>query len=932
MAPECEDRELPGTGMLFGIGKLLGVGMLRAALRLFLGLFAGRFPGLFPRLGPGGRGWGCARVGLVLGVVAVFAGVRCEGLDKHKQISQYVQRQLTDKTGLPQNSVNTMTQTKDGYMWFGTQEGLGRFDGLQITVFDNVQNKDLRDSLINALAASRDGSLWVGTRSEVTHLKNGVFHTLFSAQSPVDAIYESRDGRLWVGSEKGLYSVEHELVHFFTPNEGIPSVKIQCITQTADGSLWFGTDRGLYSYRLGTFRRLTAADGVPEGSILSLATGEGGSLWIGSTDGLAHWKGKLLESWPQSSLPARARITSLLVDRSGNLWMGFDHNGIATVRDGKIVRYTAKDGLPNDDTTQIFEDHGGHLWVSFGEGGVVELRDGLFSTFGKQEGLSEDMVWTVLQAKDGSVWVGTDSKGLDHIDKNGTVHSYTAKDGLAEGMLDALCEGRDGSLWIGSEHGTLSRLKNGKITNFHTAQTGDSRLQVIVEDPSGDLWLGFHEGNGLFRFHDGNYQRYAVPGLMNVATMAADGSLWLGADHGGITHFKDGVVKNFTTRDGLLSNFGGSIYVDKEGVVWAGTSPGGLNRIKNGRITTYSIAQGLPNLTVGAIVEDDFGNLWMVCNKGIYRISKKELNDYAEGRIGSVHSVVYGTADGMRSAECNFGSNPSVWKGTDGRIWFATVAGLVRVDPDHSQTENSQPTPWVESVLYNRRAKGFENGVTAGPGAGDLEIKFTAPDFVAPERIRFRYKLENFDQDWVESGTRREAFYTKVPPGNYRFEVQGADRDGLWSEKAAVLGVRITPHIWQMVWFRVLCGLILVVAGALLYRVRIHYLVARTHALEEKVSRRTKELQEALEVAAAARDALHEQATKDALTHLWNRRTILEILTAEAARAKREGLPICVLMADVDHFKRGERYVRAYRGGPGAGRGGGADARTDSEL
>ncbi len=841
---------------------------------------------------------------LLLIALVCSAFVPGEALDRRKQISQYVQTVLTDKTGLPQDSVSAIAQTSDGYLWFGTQEGLARFDGLRISTFDSVQNRDLRDSLINVLAASRDGSLWVGTRSEVTHLQNGVFHTVISAQSPVNAIYESRDGRLWVGSEKGLYVVEHDVVHFLTANEGLPSVSIRCITETQDGRIWFGTEKGLYSLTGTKFHGYKAEDGIAADTILSLASMQDGSLWIGSVSGLVHWKNRPLESWPASQLPPRARVSSLLVDRGGNLWVGFEHSGIATLRDGKLVRYTAKDGLPNDDTMKIFEDQGGHLWVGFGEGGVVEMRDGVFSTVGKQEGLTENMVWTVLQSRDGSIWAGTDSTGLDHILKSGEVQSFSARDGLAEGVIYAMCEGRDGSIWVGSEHGTLGRVKNGKVTSFHDSAGGENRLQAIVEDPSGDLWLGFHEVDGLVRFHNGVFTHFPVPGLMNTILLAADGSLWLGADHGGISHFKDGVVKNYTTRDGLLSNFGVSIYEDKEGVIWAGTSPGGLNRIKDGRVTTYSIEQGLPSLTVGSIIEDDLGNLWMNCNKGIIRISKKELNDYADGKIAAVHSVMYGTADGMRSAECNYGSNPSVWKSTDGHLWFVTVAGLLSVDPEHSQTLNTDPTPWVEGVLYNRRSTPFHNGVNVGPGAGDLEIQFTAPDFVAPERVRFRYRLASFDQDWVESGTRREAFYTKVPPGHYRFEVQGADRDGQWGTHTAVLEVQVTPHVWQTVWFRVLCGLILLVAGVLLYRIRVHYLVARNHALEEKVGSRTKELQEALEVAAAARDALHEQATRDSLTRLWNRRTILEILTSETARARREGLSICVLMADVDHFKR----------------------------
>ena len=830
---------------------------------------------------------------------------RLFGLDEHKQISQYVQTTLTDKTGLPQNSVNAIAQSADGYLWFGTEEGLARFDGMQMTVFDTRRNHEMRDNLIRAVAASRDGGLWVGTRSEVMELRDGVFHTVISAQSQINTIFAAQDGRVWVGSTKGLYSIDHGSAHLFTAREGMPEISVKAVAQTADGTLWLGTEKGLFGERDGRFRLYTPAEGAPAGAVLSLTAAADGSLWMGSIEGLTHWKGKVLERWLPSALPLRSRLRSLLVDRNGNLWMSFDHDGIATLRDGKVVRYTAKEGLPNDDTSQLFEDRGGHLWVGLGEGGVVELRDGVFSSFGTPEGLAQDMLWSVLVSRDGTVWAGTDTKGLDHIERTGAVRHYTVRDGLAEGSVDALWEDRDGSLWVGSERGVLGHLKDGRITNYHDPGSAENRLQAIVQDPSGDLWLGFHEANGLVRFHAGSFTHYAVPGLPTTLTLAPDGSLWVGGDHGGISHFAKGVLeRTYTTKDGLLSNFAGAIYVDREGVVWTGTSPGGLNRIKDGRITTYSVDQGLADPTVGSIIEDDLGNLWMSCNKGIYKVSKKELNDFAEGRAASIHSVMYGTVDGMRSAECNFGSNPAVWKGSDGHLWFITVAGLLSVDPVHSETENSQPLARAEEVRFNRHEVSLQSGVSVGPGTGDVEIRFTAPDFTAPERLRFRYKLDPFDQDWVEVGNRRTAFYTKVPPGRYRFLLQSADRNGDWGTATTKFDLQIRPHLWQTWWFFSLCGVVVLVICVVLYRLRVQYFLSLNHELEAKVCERTKELQEALEVAALARDALHEQATRDALTKLWNRRTILEILDTETGRALREGQPLCVLMVDVDHFKR----------------------------
>lgn len=818
-------------------------------------------------------------------------------------ITQFVQTPLTVENGLPQSSVGTIAQTRDGYLWFGTEEGLARYDGLRITVFETANHKTLRDDFIETLAAGHDGSLWVGTRSSLAQLKDGEFHTYFMAKSPISRIYEARDGQVWVGCLDGLYVVQGQSIRLFTTKDGLPSNAITSIVESADGTLWIGTQSGLASLKNRMFRIYGSHDGLTSDLVRSLAVASDGSLWIATTHRLVRWKDKLLEIVPSSKLPKHDQIASLVDDHHGTLWIGFDHSGIASLHDGKLLGYTARQGLPSDDVSQIFEDRDGHLWVGMSEGGVVELRHGIFSNFGKQEGLSDDMVWSVLQARDKSLWVGTNSKGLNHIDKNGKVRIYTVRDGLPGDSIFALMESPDNSLWIGSERGALSHLDHGRITVFKDPASVGHRIASILQDPTGDLWLAFHEVNGLVRFHQGSFQHYPVPGLLNTATFGPDGSIWLGTDHAGVSQFRNGSFITYTTQNGLLTNFAQAVYVDRDGVVWVGTSPGGLNRIKNGRVTTYSIDQGLFDLTVGAIIEDNEGYLWMTCNKGIYKVSKKELNDYAEGRVDAIHSAVYGTADGLRSPEANFAADPSVWKGSDGRLWFATIAGIASVNPSHSETTNSEPSPLIESVLFDRHPIPFAQGAVAGPGAGDLEIQFTTPDFVAPRRIQFRYRLAGSDAGWVEVGDRRQAFYTKLPPGHYLFEVQGENGTNAWNSNVARLAIAMKPYFWQTGWFQALCALLFLIVVVALYRIRVSFLVKRNRELEERVSSRTAELHAALKVAESAQLALQEQATRDHLTKLWNRGSIFEFLEKELLRTKREGLPVSVLMADLDHFK-----------------------------
>lgn len=824
-------------------------------------------------------------------------------LPSQKAITQFVRTSLTVENGLPESSVGAVAQTRDGYLWFGTEEGLARYDGVQVTVFETANHKALRDNFIETLAPGHDGSLWVGTRSSLTQLKDGEFHTYFTAQSPLSKIYEAQDGQVWVGSLDGLYAVQGANIHLYTTKDGLPGNAISSIVQSADGTLWIGTHNGLASLKNGKFRSYSSRDGLTTDPVRALAPSSDGSLWIATPGRLLRWKQRVLETLPPSRLPQHDQIASLVEDHHGTLWIGFDHSGIASLHNRQLFTYTSHQGLPSDDVSQILEDREGHLWVGMSEGGVVELRDGIFSNFGKQEGLSDDMVWSVLEARDHSLWVGTNSKGLNHIGRDGKVRVYTMRDGLGGDSIFGLMESPDQSLWIGSERGALNHFDHGRITVFKDPASTGHRITSILQDPSGDLWLAFHEENGLVRFHNGSFQHYTVPGLLNTATFAPDGSIWLGTDHAGVSQFRNGSVTSYTTQNGLLTNFAQAVYVDRDGVVWAGTSPGGLNRIKNGRVATYSIDQGLFDLTVGAIIEDDAGYLWMTCNKGIYKVSKKELNDYADGRIPAIHSTVYGTADGLRSAEANFAADPSVWKGSDGRLWFATIAGVASVNPAHSQTAISEPSPLIESVLFNRHPIRFDQGAVAGPGGGDLEIQFTTPDFVAPRRIQFRYRLHGSDADWVEVGDRREAFYTKLPPGHYLFEVQGASGVHAWNSNVARLAIELKPHFWQTIWFQGLCVLVLLLLTAVMYRLRIRFLVQRNRELEDRVLSRTAELQDALKLAESAQLALSERATKDDLTKLWNRRAIFEFLDKELIRAKRKSSPVSVLMADLDHFK-----------------------------
>jgi len=429
-------------------------------------------------------------------------------------------------------------------------------------------------------------------------------------------------------------------------------------------------------------------------------------------------------------------------------------------------------------------------------------------------------------------------------------------------------------------------------------------LRGIRRVAHGDLFVIFAGKFGLVRFRKGRFltEPQNVNGQPIVMAAAPDGSLWIGTKHGGVTHWKDGVLAHFGEREGLVANYVMSLSVDPDGTVWVGSSPGGLSRIRNGHVVTVMPDDGLFDFTVGTLTDDGYGYLWMTCDKGIYKVSKQELNDFAEGRVHSIHSIVYGTPDGLRSAECNYGTSPSASRAPDGRLWFATTAGLVSVDPLHSGTRTGRPAVVVESVFVDGQKTAVTNGLRTDKGSHDLQFDFAAPDFVAPERVHYRYRLDGFDEHWIEPGRREQVFYTRLPPGDYIMLVQASDGSG-WPAHSTSMPVMVPPLFWQTIWFRVAVGLMVLLAGVGTYELRVYALRRSRRTLQECVIQRTAELQRAIREAEVAQEALHEQATRDGLTRLWNRRHIFYMLHKEARRAERERRSLCVLMLDIDHFK-----------------------------
>jgi ligand-binding sensor domain-containing protein/serine/threonine protein kinase len=780
-------------------------------------------------------------------------------LDPSKLITQYMLDNWTTDNGLPQNTANAIVQTRDGYLWLGTQEGLVRFDGVRPVIYDRKNIPQLKSNYILALYQDSEGTLWIGTDGGgLTSLKNGKFTNFTTKEGLsnnfVRCIYEDREASLWIGTDAGLSRLKDGRFSRFTTKNGLTNDFVWSISEDLERNLWIGTHGGgLNRLKDGKFSGFTTIDGLSSNLVRCVYVDRDGTLWIGTDDGGLNWlkNGKFAAYTTRDGL-SNDFVRCLYQDHDGNLWMGTEGGGLNRLKNQKFSHLTTKEGLSNDYVRSLYEDREGSIWIGTNLGGVDRLKDGKFRSYTTREGLLKDMVHAVYEDREGNVWFGTAGGGLGRL-KNEELTNFTTEQGLSSNSILSILEDRQGSLWIGTHDGGLNRLKDGKFSTLTTKQgLLNNDVRSLFEDRDGTLWIGTF-GGGLNRLKDGKLTSYTTrEGLSRdfLREIYQDrvGNLWIATEDGGVNLLKDGKFTTISTREGLSNNLVRSFYTDPEGNLWIGTSGGGLNRYKNGKFVSIAARDGLFDDVVFAILDDGRGNLWMSCNKGIYRASIKDVNDFADGKIRSVNCISYGKADGMRTPECNGGGQPSGWKTRDGRLWFPTVKGAVVIDPAHTPINEIVPPVYVDEVLIDgqiQRTSANGGVISFEPGKERFEFHYTALSLVDPERVEFQYKLEGFDTDWVQAGTRRAADYTNLPHGDYRFRVKACNNDGVWNEQGASFAFYLKPHFYQTTWFYVFCLLTTAALTIGTHRVRVQQLKVREKELVRAVEEKTGDLRAA---------------------------------------------------------------------------------------
>jgi PAS domain S-box-containing protein len=790
-------------------------------------------------------------ISVLLFLLSLLAQRGIAALDPAKLPTQYIHDVWLTDNGLPQNSALTLAQTQDGYLWIGTEVGLVRFDGNRFTTFDKRNTPQLGTSEIATLLVDRSGTLWIGTHGGgLVSLKNKVFTSYRTRKEltseAILALYEDENGALWIGTDGGgLFRYYNGKFQSYTKQNGLADDTVYSICSDKQGGLWIGTHSGVSHWRHNSFNTLTNAQGESLGNVRSISADRSDSVWIGTNGaGLIRFTNGVFKTYSVADGLTSNSILSIYQDSAGTMWFGTGNGGVTRLANGRFTPYTQKEGFSGEDVWSFYEDREGSLWIGTAGGGLNRLREGSFVAYSSSEGLSSDTVLPVFEDREGALWLGT-VHGVTRL-KNGVADIYTTRQGLPSDMVFSIAEDEAGDHWFGTRKG-LARLHGGRFTTFTTVDgLSDNIVTCIYIDSRNTLWLG--TSSGLGRFDGKSFRTFTTKdGLSSnhiLSVYEHGGVYWIGTSGGGLNRFADGRFTSYTTRDGLSSNVIWTITGDPDETLWLGTSGGGLDRFRNGVFQAVTSQAGLFDDSLLRIIDDGAGAFWISCNKGIFRVDRQELEQFFAGKISSINSHPFDTTDGMKSRECNGGFQPAGWRLGNGQLAFPTMRGVVLVDPRKLFTNRTRPVVTIEQVKIDGKPKTASALAALPPGKGRLEFEFTAPVFIASQKTRFRYMLEGFDKDWTEAGNRRIAYYTNIPPGEYRFRVVATNADGVESQNEASIALVLKPHFYQTTFAQILAVVLVCFATWVVFRYRLRRLQANERKLVLLVQERTRALSE----------------------------------------------------------------------------------------
>ena len=820
--------------------------------------------------------------------ILLFPGTS-HALDPDLRLTQYMHASWRTQDGSVPAGMFSVMQTSDGFLWVTSDsQGMYRFDGIQFVPWTLPLDGRTIDHIVS-VHGDRSGGLWAVGEHEVFHLKGRhvVSHFALESQLRTGNTSADADGSLWIvdagpNLQAPLCHVTDQGVKCFGESEGIPlTTGGQALLADGKRGFWLGGQRAVAHWRDGVSEiyPIEALKTNSDDGVNALALDRDGTLWVGMLPsgpgkGLGQLENGVFKTFVTRGFDgSKLSVFALHFDRDGSLWVGTLGDGLFRIRGNVVEHYGRAEGLSGDFVNDFFEDREGILWVTTSNG-IDSLRDPKVVTFTTSEGFGKEAAVGVLASKDGTVWVANNGS-LEEI-KNGTITSLRSGQSLPGDQVSYMLEDRAGNLWIGVYDG-LYVYKNGRFRRI--AEPDDQPLGLILgmaEDIDGDIWaMCSGVSRKLVRIRDFEMREQIPASQVPMGRIAAnpDGGIWIGPRaKNTLVMFRDGIQKEFPT--GAAANLNTNhLHVQADGSVMASFDDGlvGLRQGKAQRLTTKN---GLPCNAVYSFIKDKRKSWWLLTECGIVELPDSELQRWWVDPAAVLKTRLYDALDGARPGKYGIRSADV---SPDGRVWFATGFVVQMVDPSRISRKALPAQAYIESVVVDRKERADIDNLQLAPHPRDLQIGYTSPTFTIPQKVKFRYRLDGYDHDWHDAGTRRQAFYTDLPPGKYSFRVIASNSDGVWNESGAKLDFSIDPAYYQTTWFRALCAMLLLLLAWAGYHLRIQQLNRQFEmTLDARVAERTR----------IARD-LHDTLLQSFHGLLLRFQTALNLLPERPAESKQ---------------------------------------------
>ena len=786
---------------------------------------------------------------------------------------------------LPSSSVTAIAQTPNGYLWIGTYNGLARYDGARFVTFDPNNTPALQRARVRRLFVDGNGRLWINTYDgSLTMYQNGKFTLEWlgdgssdstvalaspGASEPTFLLYSgdlirriagqtgtnawavvprpgpwsgaqcvgAADGSFWYRTrDSKLWRLTGNEFQPVATNLGLTGTMIHRVISDSVGHIWVGTDRELARWNGVGFDSMTPTNGEPVINVTYFSVAPNGDVWSVANGRVRKMHGRQWVAEAEAIAGVfggyRSRM-GILADENGGAWIYDYGGGLYHARaDGKSRRLTSEDNFPGERVDCFFEDREGNFWAGVDRGGLVRIREKRFGVLAPEDTATSRTTVTVAEDTQGAIWIGTFGGGLFRWLDDGW-QSYSLPGVAGRGFVFSVWPKKNGGLWVSAGEEDLYEMKDGALVAVTPAVHG---VKVLLEGKDGRLWIGTKSGLGLLA--DGRYRLYQPEdGIQRVDVRAlaetADGAIWAGSGDGTLYRVTTNRVERFRPNDSLAAQPIWSLLAEPDGTIWAGTFRGGLLRFRDGKFVRCSTKEGLPDDVICQLLDDGQGNIWAGSQQGIFRFAKSEVTAVSQGSQATINCTAYGRYDGLPSLECSGSYQPAGCRTSDGRLLFATLKGVVSIEPQALAINQLPPPVVIEETLVDGHVKSPVEHVIGGksvpvlvvpPGKRQVEVRFTALSFVSPDRVRFRWKLEGVDNEWREVGPRREAQYNFSHPGDYTLRVIACNNDGVWNEEGAALAMRVQPFYYETWWFLVLAGTVGTLGIAATVR---HYAVRR---------------------------------------------------------------------------------------------------------